>query len=66
MDLWLDDPDPHIRELAMIAFLDDVFGRGFLERWARMKDCEDWMRERLHELLTRRVEPCQQPRAAHR
>ena len=50
MDLWLDDPDPHIRELAMIAFLDDVIGRGFVERWARMNDCQEWMEERLREL----------------
>lgn len=40
MDLGLNDPDPQIRELAMIAFLDDVIGRGFLERWARMNGCE--------------------------
>ena len=34
----------------MIAFLDDVIGRGFLERWARMNDGEEWMAERLREL----------------
>ena len=50
MDLWLDDPDPHIRELAMIEFLDDVIGRSFLERWARMNDCVEWMDERIVEL----------------
>ncbi len=50
MDLYLDDPDPHIRELAMIAFLDDVIGRSFLERWARMNDCEKWMEQRISEL----------------
>ena len=27
----------------MIAFLDDMFGRGFLLRWARMNDCEEWL-----------------------
>ncbi len=43
MDLSLGDPNPHFRELAMIAFLDDVFGRGFLLRWARMNDCAEWM-----------------------
>ncbi len=50
MDLWLDDPDAYIRELAMIVFLDEAIGRNFLERWARMNDCEDWMAERLREL----------------
>ena len=50
MDLWLDDPDSHIRELAMIAFLDDVIGRGFVLRWERMNDCEQWVEERLREL----------------
>jgi len=50
MDLWLDDPDARIRDLAMIAFLDDVIGRNFLERWARMNDCEKWMEKQLREL----------------
>ncbi len=51
MDLLLDDPEPHIRELAAIAFLDDVFGRGFLLRWAKMNDCEEWIDQRLRELV---------------
>ncbi len=50
MELWLDDPDPHIRELAMLAFLDSAIGRGFLERWARMNDCEAYLEDRLREL----------------
>jgi len=50
MDLRLDDPDPHVRDLAMIAFLDDVFGRGFLLRWARMNDCEERVERLLVEL----------------
>ena len=50
MDLWLGNPDPHVGELAMLAFLDDVFGRGFLLRWAKINDCEEWMREMLREL----------------
>ena len=35
----------------MIAFLDDVFGRGFLLRWARMNDGEEWIDQRLPELV---------------
>jgi hypothetical protein len=50
MDLRLDDPDPRIRDLATIAFLDDVFGRGFLLRWAKMNNCEERIEERLSEL----------------
>ena len=43
-------PDPAVRAHAMIAFLDDVIGRPFLERWARMNGWEAWMAERLREL----------------
>ncbi len=50
MDLRLDDPDPDIRDLASVAFLDAAIGRPFLERWARMNDCAAWMAERLREL----------------
>jgi len=54
MDLTLEPdmyhPDPAVRELATIRFLDDVFGRGFLLRWAKMNDCGEWMAERLREL----------------
>ena len=50
MDLRLNDPYPHIRELATIAFLDDVFGRGFLLRWAKTNDCEERVEGRLSEL----------------
>ena len=34
----------------MIAVWDDGIGCNFLERWAGMNDCEDWMAERLREL----------------
>jgi len=57
MDLRLDDPDPRIRDLASVAFLDDAIGRPFLERWARMNACEEWMAERLRELEELRVAP---------
>ena len=57
MDLRLDDPDPRIRDLTSVAFLDDVIGRPFLERWARMNACEEWMAERLRELEELRVAP---------
>ncbi len=50
MDLRLDDPDPHIRDLAYLLFLEEAIGRPFLERWARMNGCEAWMGERLREL----------------
>ncbi len=50
MDLRLDDPDPRIRELASVAFLDDAIGRPFRERRARMNECEEWMAERLRVL----------------
>ncbi len=50
MDHRLDVPDPRIRDLASVAFLDQAIGRPFLERWARMNDCEAWMAERLIEL----------------
>ncbi len=34
----------------MMALLDDVLGRGFLLRWAKMNYCEEWMQSRLSEL----------------
>ena len=65
MELWLDDPDSHIRELAMIAFLDDVIGRNFVVRWARMNDCEEWMEQRISELTELR-EGAYDPIRTHR
>ncbi len=50
MDLRLDDPDPRIRDLASVAFLEEAIGRPFLERWARMNNCEERIEERLSEL----------------
>ena len=37
MDLRFDDPDPRIRDLASVAFLDEAIGRPFLVRWAGRK-----------------------------
>ena len=50
MDHRLDDPDPRIRDLAKLAFLDDVFGRTFLRRWAGLNECSERMEERLQAL----------------
>ncbi len=63
MDLWPDDTDPHIRELATSAFLDAVFGRGFLLRRARMNDCEEWLDARLRELSVDAWAGSEEPRA---
>ena len=35
MDLRLDDPDPRIRDLAYLLFLEDLLGGKWVERWAR-------------------------------
>ncbi len=34
MDLRLDDPDPRIRDLAYLLFLDELLGGKWVERWA--------------------------------
>jgi hypothetical protein len=34
----------------MMAFLDDVFGRRLLLRWAKMNGCEEQVMQRLREL----------------
>lgn len=36
--------------MTLTRELDEAIGRPFLERWARMNDCEEWMAERLIEL----------------
>ena len=33
MGLRLDDPDPRIRDLAYLLFLEEVLGPGWVERW---------------------------------
>jgi hypothetical protein len=35
MDLRLDDPDPRIRDLAYLLFLEEALGPEWVERWAR-------------------------------
>ena len=35
MDLRLDDPDPRIRDLTYLPFLEDLLGPEWVERWAR-------------------------------
>ncbi len=34
MDLQLDDPDPRIRDLAYLLFLEVLLGGKWVERWA--------------------------------
>ncbi len=34
----------------MIAFLDDMFGRGFVLMWAQMNGCEEWLQKLMKEL----------------
>ncbi len=50
MDLWLDDPDPHIRELASVQLIDELFGPDLLDRLAKLNGCEEWLRKRRREL----------------
>ena len=33
MDLRLDDPDPHIRDLAYLLHLEELLGGEWVERW---------------------------------
>ncbi len=35
MDLRLDDPDPRIRDLAYLLFLEELLGGKRVKRWAR-------------------------------
>ncbi len=44
MGLRLDDPDPRIRDLASVAFLDEAIGRPFLEEALGGKWVERWAR----------------------
>jgi hypothetical protein len=45
MDLRLDDPDPRIRDLAYLLFLEDLLGPEWVERWARERGKLDAQRE---------------------
>ncbi len=45
MDLRLDDPDPRIRDLANLLFLDELLGGEWVERWARERGKLDALRE---------------------
>ncbi len=45
MDLRLDDPDPRIRDLASVAFLEELLGGEWVERWARERGTLDALRE---------------------
>ena len=45
MDLRLDDPDPRIRDLAYLLFLEEALGGEWVERWARERGKLDALRE---------------------
>ena len=45
MDLRLDDPDPRIRDLAYLLFLEELLGGKWVERWARERGKLDALRE---------------------
>ena len=45
MELRLDDPDPHVRDLAYLLFLEGAFGGEWVERWARERGKLDVLRE---------------------
>ncbi len=45
MDLGLNDPDPRIRELAYLLFLDEAIGPEWVERWTRERGKLDALRE---------------------
>ncbi len=45
MDLWLDDPDPRIRDLAYLLFLEEALGPEWVESWARERGKLDALRE---------------------
>ncbi len=45
MDLRLDDPDPAIRDLAYLLFLEELLGGQWVERWARERGTLDALRE---------------------
>ncbi len=45
MDLRLDDPNPRIRDLAYLLFLEELLGGKWVERWARERGKLDALRE---------------------
>jgi hypothetical protein len=45
MDLRLDDPDPRIRDLAYLLFLEELLGGKWVERWAHKRGKLDALRE---------------------
>ncbi len=45
MDLRLDVPDPRIRDLAYLLFLEETLGPEWVERWARKRGKLDALRE---------------------
>ncbi len=45
MNLQLDDPDPRIRDLAYLLFLEELLGGQWVERWARERGKLDALRE---------------------
>ncbi len=45
MDLRLDDPDPRIRDLAYLLFLEELLGGEWVKRWARERGELETLRE---------------------
>ncbi len=45
MDLRPDDPDPRIRDLAYLPFLEQLLGGKWVERWARERGKLDTLRQ---------------------
>ncbi len=45
MDVRLDDPDPRIRDLAYLLFLNELLGGKWVERWAHERGKLDALRE---------------------
>ena len=41
----LDHPDPKRRELASVQLIDEIFGRGLLDRLTKQDGSEEWLRE---------------------
>jgi len=41
----LEHPDPKRREEASVQLIDEIFGRGLLDRLAKQEGCEEWLRE---------------------
>ncbi len=52
MHLRLDDPDPRIRDLTYLPFLEELLGGEWVERWARERGKLDALREWRNERRT--------------